>query len=234
MSRSKRPTVLLSSVCQPFGEKAGDSFAVSAEGSHQLMWAQGVFRPRATTNQWGIDFIAQNIAAPTVTLHYPTMKQFIAELEEGYDYVGIAFVASTLHKMIPMAEAIRAHAPASRIVLGGYGTALGEEHLAPYADHICMGEGVAFMRELLGEAQGTPLVQPVITQRQSMFSVPLLGRVGYVFAGLGCPNGCDFCATSHYFKRKHIRILPDGPSTPTGVSERRACTTRTTPTTRWR
>jgi hypothetical protein len=42
--------------------------------------------------------------------------------------------------------------------------------------------------------------------------MPLLGKVGYVFAGLGCPNGCDFCATSHYFKRKHIKFLPDGPS----------------------
>jgi hypothetical protein len=222
MNRSKPPTVLLSSVCRPFGSKAGDSFGVSAEGSHQLMWAQGVFRPRATTNQWGIDFIARNIAAPTVTLHYPTMKQFIAELEKGYDYVGIAFVASTLHKMIPMTEAIREHAPASRIILGGYGTALGEEHLAPYADHICQGEGVAFMRELLGEAVDAPMAQPVITQRQSMFSVPLLGRVGYVFAGLGCPNGCDFCATSHYFKRRHIRILPDGPSILGAIEDLRA------------
>ena len=38
----------------------------------------------------------------------------------------------------------------------------------------------------------------------------LLEETGYVFAGLGCPNGCDFCATSHYFKRRHIRFLPDG------------------------
>ena len=29
-----------------------------------------------------------------------------------------------------------------------------------------------------------------------------------IFAGLGCPNGCDFCCTSHFFKRKHIRLLP--------------------------
>ncbi len=29
-------------------------------------------------------------------------------------------------------------------------------------------------------------------------------------AGLGCPNGCDFCCTSHFFSRKHIRLLPEG------------------------
>jgi radical SAM superfamily enzyme YgiQ (UPF0313 family) len=175
------------------------------------MWAQGIFRSRGTTTQWGIDFIAENLKIPTTTLHYPTMKRFIREIKKGYDFVGIAFVATTLHKMIPMVEAIRKHAPASKIVLGGYGTALGNR-LAPYADYICKGEGVAYMRKLLGEDVDAPIVQPVITQQQSLFSMPLLGRVGYVFAGLGCPNGCDFCATSHYFKRRHIKFLPDGPS----------------------
>ena len=206
-----RRKLLLSSVCRPFGEKYGDGFGVSYEGSHQLMWAQGIFRSRGTTTQWGIDFIAENLQIPTTTLHYPTMRQFIREIKKGYDYIGIAFVAPTLHKMIPMVRAIRRHAPASKIILGGYGTALGDK-LAPYADYICQGEGVAFMRKLLGEPLNQPIVQPVITQQQSLFSMPLLGKVGYVFAGLGCPNGCDFCATSHYFKRRHIKFLPDGPS----------------------
>ncbi len=211
MNNSNGKKLLLSSVCQPFGEKYGDGFGVSYEGSHQLMWAQGIFRPRATTTQWGIDFIAANLKIPTTTMHYPTMKRFIAEIKKGYDFIGIAFVSPTMHKMIPMVQAIREHAPSSKIILGGYGTALGDE-LTPYADYICKSEGVAFMRNLLGEPVDAPIVQPVITQQQSLFSMPMLGRVGYVFAGLGCPNGCDFCATSHYFKRKHIRFLPDGPS----------------------
>lgn len=200
--------VLLSSVTQPFGARHGDGFGVSYEGSHQIMWAEGIFRPRATTTQWGIEFIAANLQTPTTTLHYPTMAQFIDELKNDYDYVGIAFVSTTLHKMVPMVEAIRRHAPRSKIILGGYGTAL-DEKLLPQVDHICKGEGVAFMRELLGEAEAPP-VQPDITQTGTLFSMPVLGTTGYVFAGLGCPNGCDFCATSYYFKRKHIRLLPDG------------------------
>ena len=211
MNRSNDKKVLLSSVCQPFGTKHGDGFGVSFEGSHQLMWALGIFRPRTTTTQWGIDFIAENLETPVTTLHYPTMAQFVAELRKGYDYVGIAFISATLHKMLPMVEAIRRHAPSSEIVLGGYGTALGDD-LEPYADHICRGEGVAFMRELLGERVDAPIVQPTISQVQTLFSLPLGGRLGYVFAGLGCPNGCDFCATSAYFNRRHIRFLPDGPS----------------------
>jgi radical SAM superfamily enzyme YgiQ (UPF0313 family) len=203
--------LLLTSVCRPFGMQYGDGFGVSYEGSHQLMWAQGIFRPRATTTQWGIDFIAENLKIPTTTLHYPSMPEFLAELRKGYDYIGIAFVSTTLHKMIPMVKAIRRHSPSSKIILGGYGTALGDE-VAPYGDYICHGEGVAFMRELLGEDVDAPIGQPVITQQQRLFSMSLGGLIGYVFAGLGCPNGCDFCATSHYFKRKHIRFLPDGPS----------------------
>ncbi|MBN1770903.1 MAG: cobalamin-dependent protein [Deltaproteobacteria bacterium] len=212
MDKSSGRKLLLSSVCRPFGTRYGDGFGTSYEGTHQILWAQGPFRTRATTTQWGIDFIAENLRIPTTTLHYPTMEQFVAEVRRGYDYVGIAFVSPTLHKMIPMAQAVRKHAPHSKIVLGGYGTALGDDMLAPYADHICRGEGVAFLRELLGERADVPFRQPTITQQSTLFSLPVLGRTGYVFAGLGCPNGCDFCATSHYFGRRHIRLLPDGPA----------------------
>ena len=37
-----------------------------------------------------------------------------------------------------------------------------------------------------------------------------ISRTGVVFAGLGCANGCDFCCTSHFFSRKHIKLLPRG------------------------
>ncbi len=212
--------LLLTSVCKPFGPEYGDGFGVSYEGSHQILWAQGLFRPRATTTQWGIDFIAENLEIPATTLHYPTMAQFKKELRRGYDYLGIAFVSPTLHKMIPMVEAARGIAPSTKIILGGYGTSLGEQ-ITPYADYVCRGEGVKFMRGLLGEDVDAPIVQPAITQKSRLFSMPL-GRVGYVFAGLGCPNGCDFCATSHYFKREHIKFLPDGPSILDAIEKLRA------------
>ncbi|MEE8349759.1 MAG: radical SAM protein, partial [Acidobacteriota bacterium] len=41
------------------------------------------------------------------------------------------------------------------------------------------------------------------------FSLPA-SRTGKIFAGLGCPNGCDFCCTSHFFNRKHVKLLPEG------------------------
>jgi radical SAM superfamily enzyme YgiQ (UPF0313 family) len=214
MVKSNGKKVLLSSVCQPFGEKYGDGFGVRHEATHQLMWAQDIFNVSCTNYQWGIDFIAQNLKTPTTTLHYPTMKQFIREIKKGYDYVGISFIIPTFHKMVPMVEAVRKYAPLSKVILGGYGTVLGDK-LAPYSDLVCQGEGVAYMRELLGEPTDGPIEQPFILEWYSLFglpTVPLRNRFANIFAGLGCPNGCDFCATSAFFKRKHIRLLPDGAS----------------------
>lgn len=202
--------VLLTSVCKPFGEKYGDSFLTSYTGSHQILWAQHIFRTWTTANQYGIDFIAENIETPAVTMHYPSMKQFIAEVKKGYDYVGIAFVVPTMHKMVPMVEAVRKHAPDTKIILGGYGAALSDEEIGKYADQICRAEGVAFMRELLGERIDRPIVQPDIIEEGKLFSLIPLDPMGIVIAGLGCPNGCDFCATSAFFKHQHISFLPDG------------------------
>lgn len=209
--QKRKIKILLTSVCQPFGKQCGDSFFCTFDGADQLMWAQGLFRTFGTTDQWGIDFIAANLEAPTTTLHYPTMGRFIKEVKKGYDYVGIAFVDSTYHKMVPMVDAVRTYSSKTRIILGGYGTVLPDDDLAPYSDYICRGEGVEFMRNLLGEPDVRPLTQPAITSRSTFLSVPL-AEEGYIFGSLGCPNGCDFCATSHFFKRKKIRFLPDGKS----------------------
>jgi haloalkane dehalogenase len=66
------------------------------------------------------------------------------------------------------------------------------------------------MRRLLGEPEiSMPYKHPLIESRMKVLSVPI-SKTGLIFAGLGCPNGCDFCCTSHFFKRKHIKLLPEG------------------------
>ncbi|MEI2724327.1 MAG: hypothetical protein V9H26_12595 [Verrucomicrobiota bacterium] len=95
-------------------------------------------------------------------------------------------------------------------MLGGYGTILKDEVLRPYGDHICREEGVAFFRRLLGEPEiPMPYKHPLIVSWLKVFGWKVSGT-GKIFAGLGCPNGCDFCCTSHFFSRKHIKLLPDG------------------------
>ena len=203
--------VLLTSVCRPLGPKYGDASSVGYELLHrQVTRAQGLFSPRALHVQFALDYIAENLDTPAVVLQYPSERELIRELKKGYDYVGLCFVMAVTHKMKEAVALIRKYAPRSQIVLGGYGTVLDDAVLKPYADHICREEGVAFMRRLLNEPEiPMPYRHPLIVSRLKVFGQHV-SNTGMILAGLGCPNGCDFCCTSHFFSRKHIKLLPTG------------------------
>jgi len=186
---------------------------VGAELFHaQITRAQLGFSLRQVIRVWGLDLIAQNLHAPAVVLHYPSLGELKEELvRHRYTHVGINFVVATFHKVRQMVEIIRSCSPHSKIVLGGYGTVLPNEILTPYADFICREEGVTFMRRLLGEDTEAPIESahsPVPSTAVLGYQQPTV--VGHVAAGLGCANGCDFCSTSHFFRRKHIRLVKDG------------------------
>ena len=203
--------ILLTSVCRPLGPKYGDASSVGYELLYrQVLRAQGIFSPRTVNVHFGLDYIAENLDAPTVVLQYPSKSELIAELKKGYDYVGISFIMAVIHKMKEAVALIRQYAPNSKIVLGGYGTVLKDDVLKPYGDYICREEGVAFFRRLLGESEiPMPYKHPLIVSWLKVFGWKVSGT-GKIFAGLGCPNGCDFCCTSHFFSRKHIKLLPEG------------------------
>ena len=203
--------LLLTSVCRPLGPRHGDGTSVGYELLHgQVTRAQGMFSPRSHQVHFSLEYIAHNLDIPTVVLQYPNERELVRELKKGYEYVGVSFILATFHKMKRLVELIRRHAPGSKIVLGGYGTILTDQELAPYGDYFCREEGVGFLRRLLGEPpKEMPYDHPIIRNGLKVFSTSI-GDNGMIFAGLGCPNGCDFCCTSHFFKRKHIRLLPTG------------------------
>lgn len=207
----KSRKLLLTSVCRPLGPKYGDGESVGYELLYgQVTRSQGFFSPRATHVHYSLDYIANNLEIPTVVLHYPSRRELIRELKKGYDFVGISFILATLHRAKETVSLIRKYSPMSKIILGGYGTVLGDENLKQYGDYICREEGVRFMRRLLGEPEiPMPYKHPLIESRLKILSVPV-SKTGLIFAGLGCPNGCDFCCTSHFFKRRHIKLLPKG------------------------
>jgi radical SAM superfamily enzyme YgiQ (UPF0313 family) len=198
-------------VCRPLGPKHGDAPSVGYELLYgQVTRAQGLFSPRTVNIHYSLEYIAENLDTPTVVLQYPSKSELIRELKKGYDYVGVSFLLAVMHKMKETVALIRQYAPNSKIVLGGYGTVLKDEALQPYGDYFCREEGVGFFRRLLGEPEiPMPYKQPLLVSWLKVFGSKV-SATGQIFAGLGCPNGCDFCCTSHFFSRKHIRLLPEG------------------------
>src|SRR6185369_7051362 len=144
-------TVLLTSVCRPLGEQYGDAPSVGYELLYgQVTRAQGLFSPRANHIQFSLGYIAENLQAPAVVLHYPSKRELIRELRKNPDFVGLSFVLSTYHRMKEVVALIRTHAPNAKIILGGYGTVLSDADLSPWCDYICREEGAGFMQRLLG------------------------------------------------------------------------------------
>jgi haloalkane dehalogenase len=204
--------VLLTTVCRPFGGP-GEGDSVGAELFHaQVTRAQGIFSLRQVIRCWGLDYLAENIEAPAVVLHYPSERELVRELRSGcWDYVGVNFVVATFYKLRQAVALIREHAPAAKVVLGGYGTVLPDETLAPYGDLVCREEGVAFLRRLLGENPDRPLRHPYASiESPRLYSHERGTRVAHVTGGLGCPNGCDFCSTSHFFNRRYVPFARSG------------------------
>ena len=203
--------VLLTSICRPLGVRYGDARSVGYELLYcQVTRAQGIFSPRSHHVHFALEYVAENLEAPTTVLQYPSEKEFVRELGRGYDIVGVSFLVATFHRLKKVVALIRKHSPRSQIVLGGYGTVLSDDLLRPLGDHICREEGVAFMRRLLGEPEiPMPYRHPMIVNPFRIFGLKV-SQTGVVLGGLGCSNGCDFCCTSHFFKKKHIRLLPTG------------------------
>jgi len=67
------------------------------------------------------------------------------------------------------------------------------------------------MRRLLGEPKIDKIRHPYAPiESPRVFSVPLPTKVAHVTGGLGCPTGCDFCCTSHFFNRRYVPFVRSG------------------------
>ena len=86
------------------GAKYGDAASVGYELLYsQVTRAQGLFSPRTFNIHFSLEYIAQNLDAPTVVLHYPSKSELIRELKKGYDYVGVSFLLVCSRPSRPLA-----------------------------------------------------------------------------------------------------------------------------------
>jgi hypothetical protein len=210
--------VLLTSVFRPFGEpnrfnKRGDDELLDYLAS-RLTREPGLFALSSYVPNSGLHLIAANLPVETRVLETPSVEEFIDELKKGPDYVGISTLIKGYGKLSKMIALTRRYAPKAKIVVGGFGTALDAvEELNP--DYISHGDGVRFMRKLLGVEPEGPYVHPRVTANITLksfsdYSFFQKHTIGLITSGFGCPHACDFCSTSAYFGYKAISFLANG------------------------
>lgn len=214
--------VLLSSVFGPYAQddEFGSRTINPMELYHnQVTRAQGCYSLRMFHRSWGIMLIQANISAPCCVLDFPTRERFARELKENrYDVVGISAIVVNVAKVREMCRIVREISPQSVIVVGGHVAAIpGLEDMIE-ADHIVRGEGIAWMRRYLGEDEHAPIHHPAIVSglQTRIMGVKLPERRGETAAtiipSVGCPMGCNFCATSAFFggKGKFVNFFESG------------------------
>jgi hypothetical protein len=204
--------VLLSSVFGPYArddEFGGRAINPMELYHNQVTRAQGAFSLRMFHRSWGIMMIQENISAPSTVLDFPTRERFARELRRNhYDIVGISSIIVNVGKVREMCRMVRELSPHSTIVVGGHVSAIPALDRIIDADHIVRGDGIAWMREYLGEDPAAPIRHPQIV---SGFDLRVMGlkiptgsgqTAATIIPSVGCPMGCDFCTTSAFFGGK--------------------------------
>ncbi len=210
--------VLLTTPCAPYdlgwGEDMMDLLASRLARGHDIV------NLKSHLPAWGLYLIAENIRNPTTVLEHPEWDDFLKELENGYDVIGIQLKTINLERAVQMVKAIQKYSPKSEIVIGGYGVSALDVKLPgdvndyagwmkQNAHHFCREEGVGFMRRLLDDA---PFDRPITQFHMPYARFHLPGMRNFdlnipaILVSLGCPNACDFCNTSAFFRHKKIYV----------------------------
>ena len=185
----------------------------------RFMKGQGIFTMEGHMHLVGAFIIAQNISVPAVVLDHPTMENWIEEIKKGYDYVGISALTPNLESVMEMCHMVRKYSPKSEVILGSFvaqsvGAYYPEEEWKKLVDHIVLGDGVRWFRELLGDDTDAPVRQH-FSPRCAGGMVPWLDRwpvgdTGALIAAVGCDRGCDFCTTTtHFGGKRHVLVSPE-------------------------
>ena len=206
-----RRKVLLSSVFGPYAQddEYGSRRMNPMELYHnQVTRVQGPFSLRMFHRSWGLMLIQHNIRARCTLLDFPTLNRFVEEIRDNhYDIVGISSIPLNVLKVRKMCQLVRQHLPHATIVVGGHVANVPQVEQQLDADHIVKGEGIRWFRRFLGEDEDRPLRHPQIVSGFGSRAMGIaLDRPGSVAAtvipSVGCPLGCNFCATSAMFGGK--------------------------------
>jgi len=214
--------VLLTSVFGPYAQddEYGSRKINPMELYHnQVTRVQGPFSLRMFHRSWGLMLIQANIEAPCTLLDFPVLDRFIEEIRENqYDIIGISSIPLNIGKVDKMCRLIRRYQPQATIVIGGHIANIPGLDEQIDADIIVRGEGVRWFRRFLGEDEDRPIRHPEIssglgTRNMGVTAPSGSGKIAAtIIPSVGCPLGCNFCATSAMFggKGKFVNFYETG------------------------
>ncbi|MFX0021917.1 MAG: B12-binding domain-containing radical SAM protein [Candidatus Hermodarchaeota archaeon] len=206
--------ILLTTPTYPYPTLPANDSLTDATGQ-RFTHGDDIFTIISHTHCFGNHILAQNINTPSTLLEYPRWKHFTKEVDKGYDYIGISCFPVHLDNVLKMCEYVRENSPDTTILLGSYGAQAfkakyDEETQKKYVDYAVKGEGVKFLRNLLGEDADRPIEQKLMPKcGGSLWFIDKYprGTIGFLVSGLGCPGACDFCSTTEMFGYKRIQML---------------------------
>ena len=206
--------ILLTTPYYPYPTLPANDALTDATGQ-RFTHSDDIFTAISHTHCYGNHILAQNIDVPSVLLEYPRWEHFTAEVEKGYEYIGISCFPVHLDHVLRMCEYIRENSPETQIMIGSYAAQAfkakyDEETQKKYVDYAVKGEGVKFLRELLGEDINRPIAQKLMPKcGGSLYFIDKYpkGNIGFLVSGLGCPGACDFCSTTEMFGYKRLEML---------------------------
>lgn len=206
--------ILFTSSIYPYPTLPNDTSLTDATGA-RFTRADGIFTLISHSHHFANHILAQNISYPSVVLEYPRWDDFVKEIRKGYEIVGISALPVHLDGVLKMCKYIREFSPKTTILLGCYAglalqATLSEEEWKKHVDYICHGEGVRFLRNLIGEPVDHTIQQTLMPKGggspQFITKFPK-GAIGFQVSGLGCPGNCDFCSSTSLFDHKRIEML---------------------------
>ena len=204
--------ILLSSPITPYPSFKGGRDSLHHNYSNTT-YGQDIFAIPLYTHFLGLHLIAQNISAKTTLLENPSAKDFAQEVQKQYDIVGIYFVIPFFSKALEMCKIVHKYSSQSKIALGGPGVQClshptgKEEELSGLVNYVCRGEGISFLRKLLGETEDRPVTQDLPLGTVVPFRCKFFSRYSLaIISALGCTNSCEFCSTSSFFGHRRIQL----------------------------
>jgi len=217
--KQEKKYILFTSVIKPYAVDSKESRFINPMElfENQVTRFQGPFSPRVNHPTHALYLIAANIDAHVKILDFPTEEELIDALkEQRYDYVGINSIVMNYEKVKRMVPLIQSIQPDTKILLGGHIVndssvikELGE------IDYFVKGDGIRFMRDLLGQDVNQPVQHPVLRAGLGLriFGISIGDKrkpTGILIPGMGCPQRCNFCSTSNFFGGVYLPYFKSG------------------------